>query len=253
MASSSGAWLRLAAVFAVLGWAGTSPLAAQEVDPQPPEVVPAPVPVQPISNAAPGDAPKDYGPVEAGQEAYQRAEAERQEAFNRQRDLNEQMRATADPYSPVRPSLAGAYAMFPPAPLPPIAFGPRRARYAAQSQVRYSYYYPYPMIRAYRGVFEPWPFVPGDIYGYPYVPQIRMPTGQVQIEIGPGRILSRPVYEGEGPAQEPTPAPPRAAEGQPEIVPPPAAPELNPPGAPQPPPPAPKVPPPPAPPGPREF
>lgn len=196
---------------------------------------------------------QDYGRVEAGQEAHDRAEAERQEAFARQRELNALARAEADPYAGAAPAPGMAYGM-PPLPVPPpVPLGPRRARYAVQSQFRYSYYYPYPMLRAYRGVFEPWPYGPGYVYGFPYLPQVRMPAGQVQIEIGPGRWLSRPVYEGEGPALEPTPAPPRPEAAQPEVVPPPALPELELPEAPGPalPPPPPEVPAPQ--PGPREF
>lgn len=239
------AWLgwRALGVLLVMVAVGTIATAGP---PGPPEAVPAPAPAQ---QAPAVDAPTDYGSVEASQEATERAEAMRQEAFARQRELNRTMQAQADPYAVDPPAPGAVYAMLPPAPLPPpLAFGPRRARYAAQSQMRYSYYYPYPMLRAYRGVFEPWPFVPGDVYGYPFVPRVPMPLGQVQIEIGPGRILSRPVYEGEGPAGgQPTLAPPLPGAGQPEVLPPPPLPELNPPEA-QPPAPAPPVPP-----GPKEF
>ena len=42
---------------------------------------------------------------------------------------------------------------------------------------------------------EPWPFLPGDIYGYPLAePPINQPIGQREQKIGPNRWLSQPVY-----------------------------------------------------------
>lgn len=48
---------------------------------------------------------------------------------------------------------------------------------------------------SYRYFVEPWPFLPGDIYGYPLAePQINQPIGQRERKIGPNRWLSQPVY-----------------------------------------------------------
>lgn len=45
---------------------------------------------------------------------------------------------------------------------------------------------------------EPWPFLPGDIYGYPLAePPINQPIGQTEEQIGPDTWFSRPVYEDE--------------------------------------------------------
>jgi hypothetical protein len=83
------------------------------------------------------------------------------------------------------------------------------------------------------GVFEPWPYVPGDIWGYPYVSRVRQPIGQRQMQTGPNRWESFPIYE-EDLAVEPPPA----------IAPPVAAPPIVIPH---------DEPPPPLPPGPRAF
>ncbi len=223
-----------------------SPATGREGD-SPPEVLPAP----PATAPETGDVsePKDYGPIEAGQEAFERADTRRREAMDRQLGLNETLRAYADPGNYTVPSADELYAYLPPRPpLPPPFWGPRRAsRYAVQSSARYSTYYPYAAFPPYGPVFGPWPYVPGRIYGYPYLPRIPQPVGQVQIEIGPNKILSRPVYADEPDARQPTPAPPREPAEGPEIVPAPALPELIPPEEPE----APQVLEPPS--GPQEF
>jgi hypothetical protein len=44
-------------------------------------------------------------------------------------------------------------------------------------------------------VFEPWPVVPGDIYGYMFYNPVRQPVGQWQGQTGPNRWESHPVYD----------------------------------------------------------
>jgi len=46
----------------------------------------------------------------------------------------------------------------------------------------------------YPNPFEPWPRVPGDIWGYPQPQPIEQPIGDETIQIGPDRWLYRPVY-----------------------------------------------------------
>ncbi|MCE9525426.1 MAG: hypothetical protein K8R36_05170 [Planctomycetales bacterium] len=43
-------------------------------------------------------------------------------------------------------------------------------------------------------VFEPWPYVPGDIWGDMYISPLRQPVAQVQSQTGPNRWESHPVY-----------------------------------------------------------
>lgn len=44
-------------------------------------------------------------------------------------------------------------------------------------------------------VFTPWPYVPGDIYGYRTYPQVRQPVGQRQVQIDENTWESHPVYD----------------------------------------------------------
>jgi hypothetical protein len=46
----------------------------------------------------------------------------------------------------------------------------------------------------YRGVFEAWPMVPGDIWGYPMLNPVRQSIGQRSYQAGPNRWISEPVY-----------------------------------------------------------
>lgn len=46
------------------------------------------------------------------------------------------------------------------------------------------------------GPFEPWPTVPGDIWGFGNTPRpVRQPIGQRQVQTGPNRWESHPVYD----------------------------------------------------------
>jgi hypothetical protein len=44
------------------------------------------------------------------------------------------------------------------------------------------------------GVFEPWPRVPGDIWGYPGPRPIEHPIGHESAQTGPNRWTYRPIY-----------------------------------------------------------
>jgi hypothetical protein len=54
-------------------------------------------------------------------------------------------------------------------------------------------------------VFEPWPYVPGDIWGYTYYSPMRQPIGQQQIQTGENRWESHPVYDPPLPNYRPLP------------------------------------------------
>jgi hypothetical protein len=56
-----------------------------------------------------------------------------------------------------------------------------------------------------RTVFEPWPYVPGDIWGYRYYSPMRQPVGQHQEQTGPNRWESHPVYDPPLPNYRPLP------------------------------------------------
>lgn len=108
-------------------------------------------------------------------------------------------------------------------------------------------------------VFEPWPYVPGDIWGYQYYTPTRQPIGQRQVQTGPNRWESHPVYDppltpyqplptvdsplldrtpfaspaaetrATSPAKTTTTSPVPPATADPELAPPPPAPGIGPP------------------------
>ena len=43
-------------------------------------------------------------------------------------------------------------------------------------------------------VFEAWPRVPGDIFGYPEIPTARQPIGHISTQTGPNRWEYHPIY-----------------------------------------------------------
>ena len=115
---------------------------------------------------------------------------------------------------------------------------PHGGRAAARCTLRgshWSWYSRYPSYGL-RGLFEPWPLVPGDIYGYPYVNRVEQPLGHKVIRTGPNSYIYRPVYasdlrsrlapaptrpkaEPKAPVREAIPAPPPLNRGQREVIP----------------------------------
>jgi hypothetical protein len=43
-------------------------------------------------------------------------------------------------------------------------------------------------------IFEPWPFVPGDLLGLPYAPSVPQPSGHQIVPTGPNGYIYRPLY-----------------------------------------------------------
>lgn len=62
--------------------------------------------------------------------------------------------------------------------------------------------------RVYFGTFEPWPFVPGDIYGWPWMDQVKNPIGHEIRPDGKGGYSYGPVYARDPWQPQPTVAPP---------------------------------------------
>jgi hypothetical protein len=178
------------ALFGAFCWALAVPAFGQESAERPqPGGTPLPEAVLPQS-------PGTYGLLEAGNDAYLRGEAARRDAIGRQ------LQTGADiawyygqpPGFPNLPGIEAAYAG-PRWHAPPI-FGPLRA-YRLYNQG-------YP-------IFEPWPFVPGDIYGSPYFGRVPQPLGHEVVRTGPDGYVYRPIYgpeleQGEVPPVEPPPA-----------------------------------------------
>ena len=134
-------------------------------------------------------AARPYDGIQAGYDAYQLGEEQRQRNIGQQIYLNDRMRAMTTPLA--------TYG---------YGYGPYASTYGvmpASREYAYAYgnspgrYYPgYNSVYASRPltVFEPWPYVPGDIWGDFYTPPLRQPVAQVQSQTGPNRWESHPVY-----------------------------------------------------------
>lgn len=168
---------------------------------------------------------RPYDGIQAGLDAFRIAEEQRQAAVAVQLDQNEAQRAWAG-----LPSARGSV----------IYYGYPLAAQLADRDFAYAYGAGrfgsgYGIARY--SVFEPWPLIPGDIYGGVYVAPLRQPIGQWQGQTGPRRWESHPIYDPPLADYRPLPevtlplptAPPLAAPLPPEVIlPSPAAPRTGP-------------------------
>ncbi len=123
-----------------------------------------------------------YSSAQAGWDSYERAETQRRQTFDRQlwsNSLAQWYAGWPSPFFP--PGLDAAYAY--PAP------ATRAMRPAPLGAYR-----PYP------GVFEPWPVLPGDIYGVPGQNRVEQSAGHEIVPDGNGGYVYRPVYPRELPS-----------------------------------------------------
>jgi hypothetical protein len=139
---------------------------------------------------------RPYDGLQAGQDAHALAEDQRQQRLNDQLYLNDAMRARYG-WTPSGGSV--------------VWYGNAGAGYGQPVGIDYAYAYSSNRLlgRSARGlyikrywtppvsVFEPWPYIPGDIYGYSFPPFVRQSIGQRQIQTGPNRWESHPVYPDE--------------------------------------------------------
>jgi hypothetical protein len=125
-----------------------------------------------------------YDGIQAGLDAYRLAEERRRGAIADQLYFNDEMRAWAGlPTSRGETVYYGLY-------------GPRYGYAYPPASLAYRYAYGVPRYGfGPLSVFEPWPIVPGDIYGYPAYTPVRQPIGQHQEQTGPNRWESHPVYD----------------------------------------------------------
>jgi hypothetical protein len=132
---------------------------------------------------------RPYDGIQAGLDAFRLAEEKRQGAASDQLFLNDQMRfwngypnsrGETIYYGYLSPAAIRAYGYD----LPPAA------------RANLDYAYAHGGVGGPLAVFQPWPFVPGDIWGYGarYQPA-RQPIGQQQVQTGPNRWESHPVYD----------------------------------------------------------
>ncbi len=150
-----------------------------------------------------------YDGLRAGEEAHQLAEEQRQQRLSDQLYLNDAMRARYG-WAPAGGSV--------------VWYGNAGLGYGRGVGIDYAYANSSDRLFGRRGrglyidrywsptlsVFEPWPYVPGDIYGYYFPPLVRQPIGQRQIQTGPNRWESHTVYaEDLEPAAQPVVEPGR--------------------------------------------
>jgi hypothetical protein len=125
---------------------------------------------------------RPYDGIQAGLDAFRLAEERRQAAASLQVTHNNVVRWWGG-YPSALPAASleyvYAYGNYPPY-LPPGAAAPLT-------------------------VFQPWPYVPGDIYGYTYYIPVRQPVTQAQVQTGPNRWESHPVYNPPLPELRPLP------------------------------------------------
>lgn len=159
-----------------LAWGACRTGAAQEAAARP-EVVPPPAPSGVHHPDHPP--PPAYGPLPAGQDAYQMAEQQRRWAVERQTQL---IQSAWSYYPWVSPYVAGVPHVY--------AYVPPRA-------LRRAYRY------GYGPVLQPWPHVSVGVYGYPYSTWARQPTGYEQVLVGPNVSVYRPYYGRPAQPQDP--------------------------------------------------
>jgi hypothetical protein len=130
---------------------------------------------------------RPYDGIQAGVDAYQLGEERRQANVGQQLYLNDLSRARLTPLA----TYGYGYRPF----VGTFGNSPAALEYAYGYSNSAPIYGP----RAIAGnqplsVFAPWPYVPGDIWGDLYVPRLRQPIAQLQIQTGPNRWESHPVY-----------------------------------------------------------
>jgi hypothetical protein len=141
-----------------------------------------------------------YDSLQAGRDAYWDAEAERRAKIGRQLMLEEQIQAEntwsdpRDKYRPVHPESYGPIR-------PKVYVGPTLADVYGYPSSGITYYNAQPAASrmsvpgaAPVPVFEPWPRVPGDIWGTPYYGYTRQPIGHVKIWTGRLSYIYKPIY-----------------------------------------------------------
>lgn len=154
-----------------------------------------------------GEPVRPFSPFDASAEAAARSDLRHRQALKLQLNTIEQMKW----YSGFGASGFGAPYFRSPPSLDYIYAHPRWNQYGSS-------------VPAY-GVFEPWPYVPGDIWGYRWNATVRQPIGRREVQTGPNRWESHPVYADElyksrQPALiPPKPLPPAATSEEPSSPP----------------------------------
>jgi hypothetical protein len=142
---------------------------------------------------------RPYDGIQAGLDAFSLAEEQRQANLAAQIQANDAARAAAG-LPTTRGETIYYYGAYSPYGVVPwdaaYAYGYSRSGLFGRRATVYGYGSP---------LFTPWPYVPGDIYGYRTIPTVRQPIGQRQEQTGENRWESHPVYDPPVPAYRPLP------------------------------------------------
>src|SRR5438105_3953675 len=141
---------------------------------------------------------RPYDGIQAGLDAFRINEEQRQATVGQQLFLNDQMRFWNG--YPTSGASTTYYGYLNPAAIQAYGYG---APLMTRANLDYLYGYgTTPAWGAWQAgggplaVFQPWPYIPGDIWGYrAYTQAARQPLGQQQIQTGPNRWESHPVYD----------------------------------------------------------
>jgi len=128
--------------------------------------------------------PAPYDAYQAGADATRRNDARQRQAIKLQLDTIDQMKW----YSAIGAAGFGTeYYRDPPS----LDYVYATGRWSTMGG-----YGPSPW-RTPHDIFQPWPYVPGDIWGYRWNSTVRQPIGRREIQTGPHRWESHPVYADE--------------------------------------------------------
>ena len=141
---------------------------------------------------------RPYDGIQAGLDAFRLGEEQRQANVSQQLFLNDQMRFW-NGYPTSRSTVYYGY-------LSPAAIQAYGYGVPLMTRANLDYVYGYGAGPLWGGsrqnwagplaVFEPWPYVPGDIWGYrAYYQPARQSIGQQQTQTGPNRWESHPIYD----------------------------------------------------------
>jgi hypothetical protein len=144
--------------------------------------------------------PRPYDGIQAGLDAYRLAEERRRSDFQQQLDLNADLRGWSGLPRPsgetmwyqnaLRPSHDGnldamyGYGYGSPSGFSRFGFGFSASSFGGGIDSGRP-----------QTLFEPWPYVPGDVWGYNYFTPWRQPVGRWEGQTGPNRWESHPIYD----------------------------------------------------------
>jgi len=165
--------------------------------------------VSPPAVSPPAVVNRPYDGIQAGLDAFRLGEEQRQANVSQQLYLNDQMRFWNG--YPTSGANTIYYGYLSPGAMLTYGYG---APVMTRANLDFAYGYGVnPVWSGWRqgatgplSVFEPWPYVAGDIWGYrAYYQPARQPVGQVQTQTGPNRWESHPIYNPPLTAYQPLP------------------------------------------------